>query len=237
MNCGRCGKRAVGRVDARWCVCGWSEDAHSGTGAVDDRPSQGRRTDLYPNSGRPWTPNELAFVYRNRDRLSLRAMADRLKRSPHSVEQKCHKLKWRKRWVISDEPKVKARARWSDGELMAVLSGSIVSNRSTSAVRAKLRREGEGGLRRLDGMLSAADVAREYGCSVHRVSAMRQRGLLAAVWRYHSWRFDPDDCERLRVELTAPKQTWRGSPPDFADYDQRYGLRRVPRTGQRVPRC
>lgn len=221
MRCARCGSVAIGATGARWCACGWSEDALTpAAGAAVEVPIARRRTDLHARIGRRWTANELAYLYRHRDRLSCAALAAHLGRSPHAVEQKLHKAGLRKRRhsAARAEPK---RARWSEEELAHVMSGSLISHRTREAQRKKLHRAGEGSLRACDGLMSSADVARAYLCPVSRVHRLRQRGRLVAVWRFNTWRFDPAEVESERHALEMPKRTWKHGTPDLGDYHRR----------------
>ncbi len=244
FRCGRCGAIVLGRAGHRWCVCGWSEDATSGSGAVEE-PRAVRRRDLHINVGRPWTANELVYLQRHRNRLSLQGLARELGRSPHAVEQKLHKLGWRKRRHSNNTPRAVGTpgTRWGNAEVLNLLGSSVSSSQRTAqALRRKLQREGERGWRSLDGTLSEADVAREYGCPVYRVRVMRLRGVLFAEWRWGSWRFEPAACEQVADLLMQPKRTWKSSAPDTRNYEQRYGLRRERdpesgRPGARVPRA
>ena len=242
-RCARCGARALGKAGHRWCVCGWSEDAHAGDGAVEE-PKALRRRDLHANVGRAWTPNEIVYLERHRNRMSLKALAHQLGRSPHAVEQKLHKLGWRKVRHSNNTPRSSGTpgSRWGTAEVLNLLGGSVSSSQRTrQALRRKLQREGEPGWRGLDGMMSESEVSREYGCPVYRVRALRLGGVLTAEWRWGSWRFDPYQCEEVAALLLAPKQTWKTSEPDTRNYEQRYGLRRerdpgTGRPGARVPR-
>lgn len=242
-RCARCGARALGKAGHRWCVCGWSEDAHAGDGAVEE-PKALRRRDLHANVGRAWTPNEIVYLERHRNRMSLKALAHQLGRSPHAVEQKLHKLGWRKVRHSNNTPRSSGTpgSRWGTAEVLNLLGGSVSSSQRTrQALRRKLQREGEPGWRGLDGMMSESEVSREYGCPVYRVRALRLGGVLTAEWRWGSWRFDPYQCEEVAALLLAPKRTWKTSEPDTRNYEQRYGLRRerdpgTGRPGARVPR-
>lgn len=230
FRCGRCGGIVLGRAGHRWCVCGWSEDATAGSGAVEE-PRAVRRRDLHENIGRRWTANEFAFLYRNRNRLSLEGLARQLGRSRHAVEQMLSKKGWAKRRVGNGTVrKASGRGtRWTDEEVLTLLSTSISSfpGRSRSAIRVKLWREREGGFRSMDGCMGEAEVARVYGAPLHRVRSLRLRGVLAPEWRFGSWRYDPEEVEAVRDLLEAPKKTWRGEPPQTGDYERRYGLRRT----------
>lgn len=221
MRCARCGSVAIGRAGARWCACGWSEDSYVAlAGAAVEEPSARRRIDLHARIGTRWSANELAYLYRHRDRLSCAALAAHLGRSPHAVEQKLSKAGLRKRRHGAPRAETK-RARWSEEELAHVMFGSLISHRTRDAQRMKLRRAGEGGFRSCDGLMSSADVARAYLCPVSRVHRLRQRGRLVAVWRFGTWRFDPAEVERERHALEMPKQTWKDGTPDLGDYHRR----------------
>lgn len=113
--------------------------------------------------------------------------------------------------------------------------------RSWSACRRRLYDLGAGRARDVSGHLSAMQVASLYGCPLARVEKLIRAGVLPAkkVNGGHYWRIDPEDCERVKKYLAAPKKhSYQGTAADVGDYDKRYGLMRVRREGKvvRVPR-
>lgn len=109
--------------------------------------------------------------------------------------------------------------------------------RSWPACKRRLYDLGAGRARDVAGYLSAMQVAKEYNCPLSRVKKLIASGELPAhrVQGGHYWRIDPEDCEKLRAVLSAPKtRSYRTTPPSHGDYDRRYGLRRVRVNGRIV---
>jgi hypothetical protein len=108
--------------------------------------------------------------------------------------------------------------------------------RSWPACKRRLYDLKAGRARDVSGFMSAMQVAKEYGCPLHRVSDLIARGELPAkkVLGGHYWRIDPADAEAIAGKLKAPKRTYRKRPADFGDYERRYGLRRVSINGRIV---
>ena len=98
--------------------------------------------------------------------------------------------------------------------------------RTPEAIRMRLRVLGQ--RRATDGMMTACEVARLYRCPRYRVENLVRIGTLPsqsiAGSRYY--RIDPADCERIKAQLTAPKRTYKDTPPDMGDWRQRYGYSR-----------
>lgn len=102
--------------------------------------------------------------------------------------------------------------------------------RSWQACKRRLYDLKAGRARDVTGWMSAMQVAAEYKCPLARVKKLIGTGELPAhrVVGGHYWRIDPDDCERLKAVLSAPKtRSYKTSPPSIGDYDRRYGYRRV----------
>lgn len=109
--------------------------------------------------------------------------------------------------------------------------------RSWMACKRRLYDLGAGRARDVSGYLSAMQVAKEYNCPLSRVMKLIRSGELPAkrVQGGHYWRIAPEDCERLKVTLSAPKtRSYKGSPPSLGDYDRRYGYRRIQVNGRTV---
>lgn len=237
-----------------WCTDhGTMVDSLPYSGPVES-PRPRRRRDLAARAGSAWTAAELRFVHANKDRLSIAQLAQQLHRSPKGLMNLLSKKGWRKRRVRQQETTHPAevsrrpRSRWSPEEDEALLASlglgkanaHMISHRMGQAARIRLRRLGEGSLRTADGMLSMAAVAVEYSTPISRVRRLVRTGRLPATRSTSGQlRIDPGDCEAVRAQLTAPKRTWRASPPDVGDYAQRYGLRwkwdRKTRRARRVP--
>ena len=84
------------------------------------------------------------------------------------------------------------------------------------------------------GFLSAAELAKEYGCPYHRVRTLLNDGIIKARYdsRRNRWEVDPDDITPTVASLLeAPKRTHKTWPTDVGDYYQRYGIRR---SGEKV---
>lgn len=192
-------------------------------------------------TGRPWTAEDWAFVEAHMVDMSAAEIGAVLGRTASGIHKRL-----RKAGLSKPHPPRKFEARedrsglpWTpeEDEMLAdcltlggVRSVSSQLRRSERAVRKRMY-EVIGVRGRDDGFLSVSDVAALYRCPRWRVSRMVKEGRLesrrAAGGRIH--RIDPADCERLRVELSAPKQTHKGSAPDVGDWAKRYGYRR-PRT-------
>lgn len=114
------------------------------------------------------------------------------------------------------------------GEQTLKIIGAYLG-RSWSACKRRLYNLGAGRARDVPGWLSAMQVAKEYGCPVHRVQDLIQAGTLPAfkVKGGHYWRINPIDCDHIRHLLKAPKKTHKTFEPDIGDYRQRYGIRRL----------
>jgi len=109
-------------------------------------------------------------------------------------------------------------------------------NRSYQAVRVRVGSKGFGlHARQNQGYLTAMELAKEYGCSYHRVLGFLYEDKLKGRYRreLHRWEVDPVDVtpEIVRL-LTAPRRTHKTYPLDVGDYYQRYGIRRL--NGRRI---
>lgn len=151
-------------------------------------------------------------------------------------------------WEAAGAAKSRYRKTWTawtdeENELLLDLAGRMTLelvakrlNRTRGACRRQLFTLQAGRARDVPGLLSATEVAEQYGCPLHRVSTLIARGQLPAkrVQGGHYWRIDPAHCERIRHLLTAPKRTHRSSPPDTGNYDAKNGYRRITIAGRTV---
>lgn len=151
-------------------------------------------------------------------------------------------------WAGIGAPKVRYTRKWNEwtqedddyllehaGEQTLKIIGKHLG-RSWPSCKRRLYDLGAGRARDASGHMSAMQVAKEYGCPLHRVTALIARGELKAkkVYGGHYWRVDPEDAEAIAEKLRAPKRTYRKRPADIGDYDRRYGLRRVSINGRIV---
>ena len=198
-----------------------------------------RDREAAPRTGTPWTAEEWAFVEAHFEDMSAAEIAPLIQRTPAGI----HKL-LSKRGISKPHPQrhasvsamaharaVRHRRPWTQEEdewlednigrgMVQFMSSRL--GRSPRAIQHRLQLLGSH--RAADGMLTAAEVAKEYRCPLYRVLRLVRAGTLPtypiAGSRYY--RIDPTDCERIADTLTAPKATHRGSPPDMGDYRQRY---------------
>ncbi|MBA7532649.1 hypothetical protein ES705_24879 [subsurface metagenome] len=102
--------------------------------------------------------------------------------------------------------------------------------RSYGAVRGQLR-IAKICSRHNQGFLSAAEIAKEFDTSCHRVRNMLRAGRIKGGYDRgrNRWQVNPGDITpEVIILLTAPKITHKTWPTDKGDYYSRYGLcRRV----------
>lgn len=135
-------------------------------------------------------------------------------------------------WTQADDDYLLERAGEETLKRVALHLG-----RSWGACKRRLYDLGAGRARDVSGHLSAMQVAKLYNCPLARVKRLIATGGLSAVRVKggHYWRIEPEDCERLKDTLSAPKRhSYKGSAPDVGNYEQRYGLKRVTRDGKVV---
>lgn len=132
---------------------------------VRDFVEEARRRPPAPGTreGKPWTEDELAFVRAHLADMTCEGIGQRLGRSGKAIEARIQIMGWEKRYVRSATP-VEEEVRFVPGPRL-------------SAEEVLLLRlvEGEGG----EWAVSAGARARALG--VHRVSAIRLTGRLAAM--------------------------------------------------------
>jgi hypothetical protein len=104
--------------------------------------------------------------------------------------------------------------------------------RNYQAVRARLNKNHDIASRHNQGYMSAAELAKEYKCSYHRIRAALREGKIKGRFdkKRNRWEIDP---ARIMASTTAqiilhrPKRTHKTFPTDVGDYCRRHGLKRV----------
>ncbi len=104
--------------------------------------------------------------------------------------------------------------------------------RSYPAVRARIGKTHNTHARANQGYYSAAELAREYNCSCHRIRTALQEGKIKGRFdrKLHRWEIDIADVwssAAALMILKRPKRTWKTKPTDLGDYYRRYGLKRI----------
>ena len=126
----------------------------------------------------------------------------------------------------------------AEDEYLLTMAGTIrlmdiarALNRSYQAVRVRIGSKGFGlRARQNQGYLTAAEMAKEYRCSYHRLLEFLAKGVLKGKYRskLHRWEIDPADVRDEIVSLLRePRRTHKTTPLDVGDYYQRYGIRRI----------
>ena len=125
----------------------------------------------------------------------------------------------------------------AEDEYLLTMAGTIrlmdiacALNRSYQAVRGRIGSKGFGlRARQNQGYLTAAEMAKEYGCSYHRLLELLAKGIIKGRYRpkLHRWEIDPADVRDEIVSLLRePRRTHKTTPLDVGDYYRRYGIRR-----------
>ncbi len=102
--------------------------------------------------------------------------------------------------------------------------------RSYPAVRARLNKNYGIASRHNQGYLSAAELAKQYNCSVHRIRDALAKGKIKGHYdrARNRWEIDLKDITSEAKEiLTRPRRTHKTYPTDMGDYYSRYGLKRT----------
>jgi len=126
----------------------------------------------------------------------------------------------------------------AEDEYLLTMAGAIrlvdvarALNRSYQAVRVRVGSKGFGlRARQNQGYLTAAEMAKEYRCSYHRLLGLLAKGVVKGRYRLklHRWEIDVADVtDEIASLLREPRRTHKTTPPDVGDYYQRYGIRRV----------
>ncbi len=111
--------------------------------------------------------------------------------------------------------------------------------RSYGAVRGQLR-IAKVKSRHNQGFLSAAEIAKEFDSSCHRIRNMLRVGRIKGKYdgERNRWEVDPIDITpEVIILLSAPKRTHKTWPTDKGDYYSRYGLHRQTIAGRGVAVC
>lgn len=103
-------------------------------------------------------------------------------------------------------------------------------HRSYQSVRYRLNRCFGIKARDNEGYLSAAQMAKHFNCSCHRIRTALHDGRIRGTFDTvrNRWRVDIGELNEDELAiLNQPKlKTHRTTPPDVGDYYQRYGIRR-----------
>jgi hypothetical protein len=136
-------------------------------------------------------------------------------------------------------------SRWTaeEDEYLLTVAGTVrltdiarTLNRSYPAVRSRLGAKHGLRARQNQGYLTAAEMAKEYHCSYHRLLTLLAEGVVRGKYRQklHRWEIDPADVSDEAIHLLRePRRTHKTMPLDVGDYYQRYGIRRTVRQGAR----
>lgn len=99
--------------------------------------------------------------------------------------------------------------------------------RTYGASKTRLNKEIHTTARANQGMFSAAEIAKEYGCPYHRIRKALQEGKINGQYdrRRNRWQVDIGEIRSdVMSFLQAPKVTHKNCPTDLGDYYQRHGL-------------
>lgn len=151
-------------------------------------------------------------------------------------------------WVAAGEPMARVsfhNVPWTEEErayLLEYAGNDTLKQiaeklyRSYGAVRGQLRII-KIASRHNQGYLSAAELAKEYNCSCHRIRRALAEGKIKGCYDRlrNRWQVDLNDLNPEAKEiLTRPKRTHKTWPTDLGDYYSRYGLCRRVIDGQVV---
>lgn len=143
-------------------------------------------------------------------------------------------------WLVAGEPMTRISLHnvpWTEEEKTYLLE--YAGNHTLKRIAQKLERSygavrGQLRIKRIasrhnQGYLSAAELAKEYNCSCHRIRQALAEGKIQG--RYdrlrNRWQIDLNDLTPEAKEiLTRPKRTHKTCPTDLGDYYIRHGLRR-----------
>lgn len=111
--------------------------------------------------------------------------------------------------------------------------------RTRSAVKERLNRYHNTHARHNQGFYSAAELAKEYKCSCHRIRIALREGKIKGQYndRLHRWEIDILDVwasPQALIILNRPKRTWKNGETDLGDYYRRHGLKRTMMEGRMV---
>jgi len=155
-------------------------------------------------------------------------------------------------WLIAgvDKSRInKAHAKWTEeeDEYLLLHAGDVKLEdiarrlgRSYGSVRGRLRWHDHLRARHNQGYLSAAELAKYFGCSYTRVRKLLSAGLIKGFRSKirNEWQVDLVDIDdEARSILSLAKITHKQGPVDVGDYEVRHGLcrRQINGKTQRVP--
>lgn len=102
--------------------------------------------------------------------------------------------------------------------------------RSPGSVRSRLNKNLKTTARANQGLYSAAELAKEFGCPYQRVRNALREGKITGTYDplRNRWQVDYDDLTPGALAiLQAPKtHSYKNSPTDLGDYEKRHGLKR-----------
>lgn len=107
--------------------------------------------------------------------------------------------------------------------------------RSYQAVRHRLNRDLNIRARYNQGYVSAAELAKLYKCSCHRIRRALKEGIIRGKFDRvrNRWQIDLIDLTtENKALMNAPKDTHKTWPTDLGDYYKRYGLKRTKINGK-----
>lgn len=110
-------------------------------------------------------------------------------------------------------------------------------HRHYQAVRARLEKNHNMTARGAQGYWSAAELAKEYNCSCHRIREALRCGKIKGRFDHkrNRWEIDIADvwasASALMI-LHRPKGTHKNVPTDLGDYYRRHGLKRIMLNGK-----
>jgi uncharacterized Zn finger protein (UPF0148 family) len=210
-RCDRCNRPLIRSHDELECLVHGTRytPERAGDRVLDDRPPESKRGQA-PNAGRPWSARDRRWVIENKDRLSSREMARRLRRTEHAINQVLSKAAKRKARVRNSDT-VRKQLRTLDALEDSVQPGRLhrLAGRLGLTYRAAYLRLWRRGVRvrDADGMVSVSDVVRDFGYSRRRVLNLIASGELPAVrlgrGRVTRVRLDLADVEALASQLSA----------------------------------
>lgn len=144
-------------------------------------------------------------------------------------------------WAAAGAPKSRYTRKWNEwtqaeddyllehaGEqTLKVIARAM--GRTWGACERRLYDLGAGPARNVSGYMSILQVAAHYNCPITRVQRLVKSGGLPArrVTGGTYWRIAPEDCERIKDKLTAPKRTHSTTPPASIEHRKRLGYRRT----------
>jgi hypothetical protein len=128
-------------------------------------------------------------------------------------------------WTASEQAYLLEHA---GNETLSVIARRL--RRSYQSVRARLSKNLKITARANQGLLSAAELSREFHCSYHRIRRALGSGQIKGSFDQVRNRWQIDTVEltpQALAILTAPKlHSYKTTPPDLGDYYRRHGLMR-----------